>query len=185
MSEIKYIEKKSVAPIDPVEGAVVDTLNVADKVKNAPSINLVQQMTGIPQEGVIAFEGDVIPEGYEEVVDPNEIIDISDAGITLNSGFSKTNGFQLYKQGKRIFGYLNIAKSSNFSQAETDVVVGKLTYAPKKEIALGISTTESIWLPSKQANGYLYIGANDTAITVKVNSVSDKTIRTYIEYITN
>lgn len=70
MSEIKYIEKKSVAPIDPVEGAVVDTLNVVDKVKNAPSINLVQQMTGIPQEGVIAFEGDVIPEGYEEVENP-------------------------------------------------------------------------------------------------------------------
>lgn len=70
----KYIEKKSVAPIDPVEGAVVDTLNVVDKVKNAPSINLVQQMTGIPQEGVIAFEGDEIPEGYEEVEVEKDII---------------------------------------------------------------------------------------------------------------
>ena len=140
---------------------------------------------GVETGSVIGWTGAEIPEGYEEVTDPNEIVDISDTGITLNSGFSKTNGFQLYKQGKRIFGYLNIAKSSNFAQAETDVVVGKLTYAPKKEIALGISTTESIWLPSKQANGYLYIGANDTAITVKVNSVSDKTIRTYIEYITN
>jgi hypothetical protein len=125
-----------------------------------------------------------IPEGYEEVDDPNEIVDITDTGITFQPGFSKTNGFQLYKQGKRIFGYLNIVKSSDFAQAETDVVVAKVTYAPIKEVALGISTTKSIWIPSTQANGYLYIGANDTAITVKVNSVSDKTIRTYIEYIT-
>lgn len=70
-NDFKWIEKKSVAPIEPATGAVSDTLNVEDKVKNAPSINLVQQMTGIPQEGVIAFDGDVIPEGYEEVSNPN------------------------------------------------------------------------------------------------------------------
>lgn len=70
-NDMKWIEKKSVAPIEPATGAVSDTLNVEDKVKNAPSINLVQQMTGIPQDGVIAFDGDVIPEGYEEVANPN------------------------------------------------------------------------------------------------------------------
>lgn len=154
--------------------------------KIKPKIKEASKTGGVEVGTIVYIEDDAeVPEGYELVTDPNEIIDISDTGITFQSGFSKTNGFQLYKQGKRIFGYLNIAKSEDFAQAETDVVVAKLTYAPIKEIALGISTTKSIWIPSTQANGYLYIGANDTSITVKVNSVSDRTIRTYIEYITN
>ena len=69
MSKVIHIEKKSVVPLEEATGAVSDTLNVADKVKNAPSINLVQQMTGIPQGGIIEFEGDEIPEGYELVAE--------------------------------------------------------------------------------------------------------------------
>lgn len=185
MSKVIHIEKKSVVPLEEATGAVSDTLNVVDKVKNAPSINLVQQMTGIPQDGVIAFDGDVIPEGYEEVADPNEIIDISDTGITFKSGFSKGNGLQLYKQGKRIFGYLNIIKSSDFAQAEVDVTVANLKYPPAKEICMSVATTKSVWIPSTKAMGYLYIGGKDTNVTVKVNDVADRVIKTYIEYVTN
>ena len=50
------IKRKSIA-MKPIEGGIVDTINVQNKVKNAPSINLVQNMTGIPTEVIIAFDG--------------------------------------------------------------------------------------------------------------------------------
>ena len=62
------IKRKSIAT-KPIQGGISDTLNVDNKVLNAPSINLVQQMVGIPEEGVIQFDGteDEIPEGYEKI----------------------------------------------------------------------------------------------------------------------
>ena len=74
-----YIKKKSVSRL--IEGSISDTLNVEDKINNAPSINLVGQMTGIPQDGIIIYEGDEIPEGYEEV---NEGIDDTPAGAIID-----------------------------------------------------------------------------------------------------
>lgn len=41
---MKYIKKTSTAPIPPINGAVVDNLNVENKTTNAPSIRLVEEM---------------------------------------------------------------------------------------------------------------------------------------------
>ncbi len=38
-----YIEKKSIAPLDPVTGCITDTWNVTNKAVNAPSIRLVEE----------------------------------------------------------------------------------------------------------------------------------------------
>ena len=85
----RKIKKMSVVELPQATGSISDTINVTDKVKNAPSINLVQQMTGIPQEGVIAFDGDVIPEGYEEVEDPKKVIYIEGiSAVATGDGYS-------------------------------------------------------------------------------------------------
>lgn len=67
---MKKIIKKSVVELPNKTGQVSDTINVTDKITNAPSINLVQQMVGVPTDGVVYYEGDAIPEGYEEVEYP-------------------------------------------------------------------------------------------------------------------
>lgn len=80
-----YLEKKSIVELPKATGSISDTLNVEDKVKNAPSINLVTQMTGIPTDGVIAIDSDEIPEGYEEVENPYEG-NSSGGGAPIGSG---------------------------------------------------------------------------------------------------
>lgn len=78
----KYIQRKSLVTLPKTTGNIVDTLNVEDKITNAPSINLVQMMAGVPEEGVIEFDGDEIPEGYEEV----EEYDLGIETITNSNG---------------------------------------------------------------------------------------------------
>ena len=68
---MKIIEKKSVVPLPPTTGSISETLNINNKKTNAPSLSLAEKMMGIPTDGIIPFEGDEIPEGYEEVGNPN------------------------------------------------------------------------------------------------------------------
>lgn len=132
-NDMKWIERKSIAPIEPATGAVSDTLNVEDKITNAPSINLVQQMTGIPQDGVIAFEGDVIPEGYEEVSNPNSYSQATGASVSSgekfmsvtipSSGIYKISAFYRGYYGHNALDTINqvftSAKGANFYNNRT------------------------------------------------------------------
>ena len=118
---MKFLQKKSIAEIPPATGSVSDTLNVTDKITNAPSIRLVQEMINntsdggstegeitsdnvscIPQDGVIAFDGEEIPEGYEEVGNPYL--------TKLYSGTSHSNSGMLLENINNFYGVLLVAK---------------------------------------------------------------------------
>lgn len=81
----KYIQRKSA--IKPITGSIVDTTNVDDKISNAPSINLMEQMVGAPTDSVIMYDGDEIPKGYEEV----EVQFITKKVLYENSEGTKNN----------------------------------------------------------------------------------------------
>lgn len=176
----KKIKKFSVAPLDRATGSVSDTENVEDKVTNAPSIGLTQRLVGIPTDGVIAFDGEEIPDGYEEVVDPNAIEDITDTAVTFNEGYGKSTGFRIYKQGKRIFGVLNIQSSSNWSGTNADIHIGTIAYKPPYGFYTNMTTADYFWAIG--VNGYLAIESSGK-ILVKVNDVSKKVIKANIEFV--
>lgn len=105
------IKRKSIA-MKPVQGGISDTLNIEDKVKNAPSINLVEQMTGIPQEGVIVFDGteEEIPEGYEKA-------DIDWKNANVNSNYVSDGTVKYAQIGKLVIvDVTNLTISANTEQ---------------------------------------------------------------------
>lgn len=60
---MKYIEKKSIAK--PITGEIVDTWNVDDKTTNAPSMRLVEEMSGgLPIGSGCDFYGTTAPVNY-------------------------------------------------------------------------------------------------------------------------
>ena len=164
----KKIKKMSVVELPQATGSISDTINVADKVKNAPSINLVQQMTGIPQDGVIAFDGDEIPEGYEEVEDPNEIIRLANVSdfITVKSGFTILDG-SVYKDRNRYFGNVTIKKTSGYFSSTQDTV-GSFTKTFPKFINTGCFLSSSQW--ATYAVGYCYLDTGTIGLADYNNS---------------
>lgn len=81
---MQYLVKKSMVELEPTKGAISDTLNVTDKINNAPSVRLVQNLAlgSVPTDTILPFDGEEIPEGYEEVSDLDIEIEVDTA---LNS----------------------------------------------------------------------------------------------------
>lgn len=74
---------------------VSDTLDVEDKTTVAPSIRLAEAISGVPTEGIMAFDGteEEVPEGYEVVQNPSiPYYDIYNAIYPIGRGFIDFTG---------------------------------------------------------------------------------------------
>ena len=90
---ILKIIKKSIVELPKAIGGISDTLNITDKIKNAPSINLVEKIAVVPVGSVVAVEdseAENLDEGWEETDNPflpEQIITVTNSNA---SDFART-----------------------------------------------------------------------------------------------
>lgn len=79
----------------------------------------IEKNSGVPENGIIDFDGDTIPEGFEEIVNYSETIEVTEAGTDLNNYYEtskywfKNANTPLNKpnDGGSGAGYLEVIKS--------------------------------------------------------------------------
>lgn len=75
MSKIKVLEKVSETPLDEKTGLIFNSENIENKAENTYSAEIVdkivEEYSGVEEGTIVEWDGDTIPEGYEEVSNPN------------------------------------------------------------------------------------------------------------------
>lgn len=141
-------EKEKLAGLKNVE--ISDSLDVEDKTVVAPSIRLAEAISGVPTEGILAFEGTEtdVPDGYEVVSNPSiPYYDIYNAIYPIGRGFidftdTDYSNYLGFDWERELVGMTPIGKDENDTDFST---VGQI--GGEKEHTLTVNELPSYNLP--------------------------------------
>ena len=143
---ILQIIKKSIVELPKAIGGISDTLNITDKVKNAPSINLVEKIAVVPVGSVVAVEDEEaenLDEGWEEVDNPFLPPLATPETNGLMSGIDKT---KLDKLGENVYSTAEVRDGYWFEKPRyrKTIIYGALPNKTQLIVKHGISNIERI-----------------------------------------